>query len=64
MLTSEAGLIFAYQHDLVSYNPNFCFLEIPTHLDETILLFIVLLDMEAYYLFSELCEISFQKPRL
>lgn len=59
MLTSlEAGLIFAYQHDLESYNHNFCFLELPTHLDETILLFIALLALEVYYLFSVPCEIS------
>ena len=30
----------------------------PTHLDVTRLLFIVLLALEVYYLFSELCEIS------
>jgi len=57
--TSEAGLILAYQQDLKSYNHNFCFLELPTHLDVTRLLFIVLLALEVYYLFSELCEISF-----
>ena len=56
--TSEVGLILAYQQDLKSYNHHFCFLELNTHLDVTRLLFIVLLALEVYYLFSELCEIS------
>lgn len=57
--SSEVGSVFAYQCDFETYSHNFCFLEHPTQMDETILLIIVLLALEEYSFFSELCEISF-----